>query len=239
GAEIVNDGGPTWIKGAGIADVAWGPPRKQRPAGGAEAAGPRKQKAPELLEQAKGAAGTGAAKPRLVQQLTLLFAMLALSMAGGFRSVIGVVFVAAITPAAAPRIEAAIQAGKNYREAAMELEEKAEGDAVDAAAPARRAPRSRSRAENIMKYELEDSAADIKCVRARVPLGKGAEKKSERAGGKARLQRALTTTAIARELDGAIRSGIARRGGWILIGAAPRGVLEKGARALLSKLEPK
>eukprot|EP00959_Pyramimonas_sp_CCMP1952_P376621 7888452-Pyramimonas_sp.AAC.1 len=56
-------------------------------------------------------------------------------MAGDLRSVISVVFVAAIMPLAVPCIEAAIQAGKNYHKAAMELKGKAkEDEGVDTAA---------------------------------------------------------------------------------------------------------
>ncbi|CAK0795990.1 unnamed protein product [Prorocentrum cordatum] len=252
---------PAWMKEMGIEQVGWGILRRKRGAAGGQGSDPKKQKAEELLAQARGQAGKGATKSQVLQQIVLILAKLVLSMAGDLRSVISVVLVTAIIPSAAPCIEAAIQAGKNYHKAAMDPKEKAkEDEGVDTAAlgsphlhvwkdfiRALLASTEEGQArtalgtywtKNVMKYELKDAAAEIKYFRVRVPQGKEAKKKSKRMEGKVRLQWALSTTRIARELDGAIRSEIVRHGGEILIGAAPRGALERDARALLNKLEP-
>ncbi|CAK0788592.1 unnamed protein product, partial [Prorocentrum cordatum] len=219
------------------------------------------EQAQELVEQAKGAAGKDATKPQIVQQIVLILANLVPSMAGDLRSVISVVFVTVIISSTAPCIQAAILAGKSYHKAAIDSKEKAkEDDAVDTAklgsphlhvwkefikALLARTEAGQARdtltkywTEKIMKYELVDAAMDIKYFRVRAPQGKEAKKKSKRMEGKVRLQWALSTTTIAQELDGTIRSDIIRHGGEILVGAAPRGALERNARALLNKLEP-
>eukprot|EP00959_Pyramimonas_sp_CCMP1952_P216302 4524112-Pyramimonas_sp.AAC.1 len=66
-----------------------------------------------------------------------------------------------------------------------------------------------------MKYVPKGADKEIKHFWARVPLGKEVKKKPKRREGKVRLQWARSATRIARELDGAIRSEIARHGGEI------------------------
>ncbi|CAK0822884.1 unnamed protein product, partial [Prorocentrum cordatum] len=100
---------------------------------------------------------------------------------------------------------------------------------------------------HIMQYELQDMAADVKYFRVRVPQGKEKKKnkkkkkkkkKSKRMEGKVRSQWALATTnKKAAELDGVLRRELTRQGAEITIGAAPRGVLERDARAFLNKLD--
>ncbi|CAK0827033.1 unnamed protein product, partial [Prorocentrum cordatum] len=218
-----------------------------------ETAGPQeaavdaeKAKADELVAAAKGPAGKGASKAQVAQQLVLLLSKLVLSMAGDLRSVISAVFATARAPLAMPAAAAAAQAGKDYQKAATKLRgDHKEDEAVDTAqleSPRIHEGLARSTLatywkDYIVKKDMFEAAEGARYFRARAPQGKETGKKSKRMEGKARLQWALSTNKVAQGLGTILRGEVARQGGEITIGAAPRGVLERGARARLNKLE--
>ncbi|CAK0818331.1 unnamed protein product [Prorocentrum cordatum] len=251
---------PGWMKQAGIADPKWALPKGKRGAEDEAGSVQKLQKAEDIVEEAKGKAGKGANRAQVVAALVAILGKLVLSMAGDLRAVISVVFVTALVPTTFPCIEAAIKAGKDYHTAAMKLrEESKEDDKVDTAklgSPHLHVWKDFIRAllasteegkprdiltyywrNHIMRYELVDAAAEVKYFRVRTPQGKE-KKKSKRMEGKVRLQWALTmTNKTAAELDEVLRAELIRQGAEITIGAAPRGVLERDARALSSSKE--
>ncbi|CAK0794439.1 unnamed protein product [Prorocentrum cordatum] len=136
------------------------------------------------------------------------------SMAGDPRSVISAVLATALAPVAAASVEAAVREGKEHHEATKQLREGAKDDPqVDAwkdfartllasTADGREREALTDYWKNfIMKYELAQAPVDIKYFWARVPQPRETENKSKRMESKVRLQRALSTTNIATELD--------------------------------------
>ena len=88
-----------------------------------------------------------------------------------------------------------------------------------------------------MAFDLQDTAKEVKYFRVRIPQGKENEKNRKRMEGNVRLQWALSTTAVAVELDLVLKREVVRQSGYITIEAAPRGVLERDAKALLNKFD--